>query len=36
VVRSFVPERSNEAVELEGSVCEQATGLLRVIEEVAR
>lgn len=36
VVRSFVPERSNEAVELEGSVCEQAAGLLRVIEEVAR
>ena len=36
VVRSFVPERSNEAVELEGSVCEQAAGLLRVIEEVVR
>lgn len=36
VVRSFVPERSNEAHEVVGTPDEQASELLRVFEEVAR
>lgn len=34
VVRSFVPERSNEAVEIEGSADEQAAHLVSLFEEV--
>lgn len=36
VVRSFVPERSNEAVDIAGTPDEQAAALLEVFEEVAR
>ena len=36
VVRSFVPERSNEAVEVCGTAPEQAAELASVFEEVAR
>lgn len=36
VVRSFVPERSNEAVEVCGTAPEQAAELVSVFEEVAR
>ena len=36
VVRSFVPERANEAVELSGTPSEQASALLDVFGEVAR
>lgn len=36
VVRSFVPERTNEAHEVAGTPDEQAAELLRVFEEVAR
>lgn len=36
VVRSFVPERSNEAVTISGTPAEQAAALLGLLEEVAR
>lgn len=36
VVRSFVPERSNEAVTISGTPAEQAAALLGLFEEVAR
>lgn len=36
VVRSFVPERSNEAVTISGAPAEQAAALLGLFEEVAR
>lgn len=36
VVRSFVPERSNEAVELTGGPAQQATSLLDIFEEAAK
>lgn len=36
VVRSFVPERSNEAVTISGTPAEQATALLGLFKEVAR
>lgn len=36
VVRSFVPERSNEAIEISGTSTEQAASLIEVFEEAAK
>lgn len=36
VVRSFVPERTNEAVELTGTLAEQAARLIEIFEEAAK